>query len=71
MWMIIYTWCDEACDLLPDFLLTCEIEPDLQNSMDWGIVRYNARKDQLLLFDCSSNSNAINAKKDERVSDKR
>lgn len=71
MWMITYTWCDEARDLLPDFVLTCELEPDLQNSMDWGIVRCNASKDQLLLFDCSSNSNAINAKMDECVSDKR
>lgn len=63
--MIIYTWYDEARDLLAELELPYELKPDLQKSMDWCIVRHNARNSQLLLFDCSSNSSAINVKEDE------
>ena len=42
--------------------------------MDWGtkwLVDFNAGKTQLILFDCSNNTGAINVKMDESLFEER
>ena len=44
-----------------------ELEPDLQDTMDWGrkwLVNFNAGKAQLILLDRSNNTGAIDVKID-------
>ena len=45
--------------------LASELEPDLQDTMDWGkkwLVDFNAGKTQLVLFDQSNNTVTIDMK---------
>ena len=47
--------------------LASELESDLQDTGDWGrkwLVYFNAGKIQLVLFDWSNNTSAINVKMD-------
>ena len=50
--------------------MALELEFDLQDMVDWGrkwLVDFNARKTQLVLFDQSNNTGAINMKMDGSV----
>ena len=50
--------------------MASEIESDLQDNMDWGgkwLVDFNAGKTQLILFDWSNNTGAIDVKMDGAV----
>ena len=50
--------------------MASEIESDLQDNMDWGrkwLVDFNAGKTQLILFDQSNNTGAIDVKIDGSV----
>ena len=47
-----------------------ELESDLQDTVDWGrkwLVDFNAAKTQLILFDQSNNTEAIDVKVDESI----
>ena len=59
----LYSKCDQACDLRQQLELAYELESDLQDTVDWGrkwLVDFNARKTQLVSFDRSKNTGAIN-----------
>ena len=50
--------------------MASELESDLQDTMDWGrkwLVDFNAGKTQLVLFDQSNNTGAIDLKMDGSV----
>ena len=50
--------------------MASEIESDLRDTVDWGrkwLVDFNAGKTQLVLFDQSNNTGAIDVKMDESV----
>ena len=47
--------------------LASELESDLRDSVDWGrkwLLDFNTKKTQLVLFDQSNNSGAIDVKMD-------
>ena len=59
--------CDQAPDLRQQLELASELEYDLRDSVDWGkkwLVDFNAGKTQLVLFDRSNNTGAIDVKMD-------
>ena len=61
----LYSQCDQASDLWQQLELTSELESDLQPTVDWGrkwLVDFNARKTQLILFDHSKDTGAIDVK---------
>ena len=63
----LYSKCDEASDLWRQLELASELEYNLEDTVDWGrkwLVDFNARKTQLVSFDWSNNTGAINVKKD-------
>ena len=50
----LYSNCDQASDLWQQLELACELESDLQDTVDWGkkwLVDFNAGKTQLVSFD--------------------
>ena len=54
--------------------MASELESDLQDTMDWGrtwLVDFNAGKTQLVLFDQSNNTGAIDLKMDGPVLDEK
>ena len=60
--------CDEASDLWQQLELASELEYDLWDTVDWGkkwLVDFSAGKTQLVLFDLSNNTGAIDLKVDE------
>ena len=62
--------CDEASDLWQQLELASELESDLQDTVDWGrkwLVDFNAGKTQLVLFDQSKNTGAIDVKMDGSI----
>ena len=62
--------CDQASDLWQQLELASELESDLRDTVDWGrkwLVDFNAGKTQLVLFDQSKNTGAIDVKMDESV----
>ena len=62
--------CDQASDLWQQLELASELKSNLQDTMDWGrqwLVGFNARKTQLVLFNWSSNTGAIDVKVDRSV----
>ena len=62
--------CDQASDLWRQLKLASELESDLRDTMDWGkkwLVNFNAGKTQLVLFDRSNNTGAIDVKMDGSV----
>ena len=66
----LYSKCDQASDLWQQLELACELESDLQDTVDWGrkwLVDFNAGKTQLVLFDQSKSTGAIDAKMDGSV----
>ena len=66
----LYSKCDQASDLWQQLELASELESDLQDTMDWGrkwLVDFNAGKIQLVSFDWSKNTGAIDVKMDGSV----
>ena len=66
----LHSKCDQASDLRQQLELAAELESDLQDTVDWGskwLVDFNTRKTQLVLFDQSKNTGAIDVKMDGSV----
>ena len=66
--------CDQASDLWQQLELASELESDLQGTVDWGrkwLVDFNAGKSQLITFDQSNNTGAIDVKMDGSVLDEK
>ena len=65
----LYSECDHAYDLW-QLELVSELKSYLQDTVGWGskwLVDFNAGKTQLVLFDQSNNTGAIDMKMDEPV----
>ena len=63
----LYSNCDQASDLWQQLKLASKHEFDLQDTVDWGrkwLVDFNAGKIQLVSFDWSNNTGAIDVKMD-------
>ena len=61
----LYSKCDQASDLWQQLELASELESDLRDTVDWGrkwLVDFNAGKTQLVSFDQSNNTGAIDVK---------
>ena len=59
--------CNQASDLWQQLELASELESDLRDTVDWGrkwLVDFNAGKTQLVSFDLSKNTGAIDVKMD-------
>ena len=70
----LYSECDQASDLWQPLELTSELESDLRDTVDWGrkwLVDFNAGKTQLVSFDQSNNTGAIDVKMDGSVLDEK
>ena len=66
----LYSKCDQAFDLWQQLELASEFESDLRDTVDWGrkwLVDFNAGKTQLVSFDRSNNTGAIDVKMDGSV----
>ena len=66
----LYSKCDQTSDLWQQLELVYELEFDLRDTVDWGrkwLVDFNAEKTQLVLFDQSNNTGAIDVKMDRSV----
>ena len=66
----LYSNCDQASDLWQQIELASELESDLRDTVDWGkkwLLDFNAGKTQLVSFDRSNNTGAINMKMDGTV----
>ena len=66
----LYSKCDQVSDLWQQLELASELQSDLQDTVDWGRnwpVDFNAGKTQLVLFDRSKNTGAIDVKMDGSV----
>ena len=66
----LYSKCDQASDLWQQLKLASELESDLRDTVDWGrkwLVDFNAGKTQLVSFDRSKNTGAIDVKMDGSV----
>ena len=62
--------CQQATDLWQQLELASELESDLQGTVDWGkkwLVDFNVGKTQLVSFDRSNNTGAIDVKMDGSV----
>ena len=65
--LVMYSKCDQASDLWQKLELASELEFDLWDTVDWGrkwLVDFNAGKTQLVSFDQSKNTGAIDVKMD-------
>ena len=63
----LYSKFDQASDLWEQLELASELESDLQDAVDWGrkwLVDFNSGKTQLVSFDWSKNTGAIDVKMD-------
>ena len=63
----LYSKCNQASDLWQQLELASELESDLRDTVDWGKkwhVDLNAGKTQLVSFDRSKNTGAIDVKMD-------
>ena len=66
----LYSNCDQVSDMWQQLELASELESDLQDTVDWGrkwLVDFNARKTQLVSFDRSNNTGAIDVEIDGSV----
>ena len=66
----LYSKCDQASDLWKQLELASELESDLRDTLDWGrklLVDFNSGKTQLVSFDRSENTGAIDVKMDGSV----
>ena len=65
-----YSKCNQASDLWQQLKLASELESDLQDAVDWDrkwLVDFNTGKTQLVSFDRSKNTGAIDVKMDGSV----
>ena len=63
--ILLYSKCNKVSDLVQQLELVCELESDLQDTLDWGrkwLVEFNAGKTQLVSFDQSNNTGTIDVK---------
>ena len=70
----LYSKCDQASDLWQQLELASELESDLRDTVDWGrklLVHFNAGKTQVVSFDRSKNTGAIDVKMDGSVLDEK
>ena len=70
----LYSQCDQASDRWQQLELTSELESDLRDTVDWGrkwLVDFNAGKTQLVSFDRSNNTGAIDVKMNGSVLEKK
>ena len=70
----LYSKCDQASDLWQQLELASELESDLRDTVVWGrkwLVDFNAWKTQLVSFDRSNNTGAIDVKMDGAVLEER
>ena len=61
----LYSKCNQASDLWQQLELASELESDLQDAVDWGrkwLVDFSSGKTQLVSFDRSKNTGAIDVK---------
>ena len=61
----LYCKCDQTSDLWQQLELASELESDLRDILNWGkkwLVDFNVGKTQLVSFDWSNNSGAIDVK---------
>ena len=68
--MILPSVISQASDVWQQLELASELESDLQDTVDWGrnwLVYFTAGKTQLVLFDWSNNTDAIDVKMDGPV----
>ena len=66
----LYSKCDQASDLWQQVELAFELESDLRDTVNWGrkwLLDFNAGKTQLISFDRSKNTGAIDVKMDGSV----
>ena len=66
----LYSKCDQASNLWQQLELASELESDLRDTVDWGrnwLADFNAGKTQLVSFDQSNNTGAIDVKMDGSV----
>ena len=66
----LYPKCDQESDLWQQLELASELESDLQDTVDWGkkwLVDFSAGKTQLVSFDQSNNTEAIDMKMEGSV----
>ena len=66
----LYSKCNQASDLWQQLELASELESDLRDTVDWGrkwLVDFSAGKTQLVSFDRSKNTGAIDVKVDGSV----
>ena len=66
----LYSKCDQASDLWQQVELASELESDLRDTVDWGrkwLVDFNAGQTQMVSFDWSRNTGAIDVKMDGSV----
>ena len=66
----LYSKCNQASDLWQQLELASELESDLRDTVDWGrkwLVDFNTGKTQLVLFDRSKNTGAIDVKMEGSV----
>ena len=70
----LYFKCYQASDIWQQLELASELESDLRDTVDWGrkwLVDFNAGKTQLVSFDQSNNTGAIDVKMDGSVLEKK
>ena len=68
--MILFSKCDQTSDLRQQLELASEHESDPRDTVDWagnGLLISNAGKTELVLFDRSNNTGAIDVKMDWSV----
>ena len=61
----LFSKCDQASDLWQQLKLASELESDLRETVDWGrkwLVDFNVGKTQLVSFDRSNKTAAIDVK---------
>ena len=66
----LYSKYGQASDLRQQLELASELESDVRDTVDWGrkwLVNFSAGKSQLVSFDRSKNTGAIDVKMDESV----
>ena len=66
----LYSKCDKASDLWQQLELASELESDLRDTVDWGkkwLADFNAGKTELVSFDRSNKTGAIDVKMDRSV----
>ena len=66
----LYSKCDQAFDLWQQLELAPELESDLRDTVDWGtkwLVDFKTGKTQLVSFDRSKNTGAIDVKMDGSI----